>query len=645
MSESIDLIVSDGLSGGRAWATYRRKPNGSLARVKSPRLPLRATREEAEHDLDLWLSNRVYDGAFARLRQSGCTLPEDLPGDHAEEVDQMAVAEHSAPNTTEPYTIDALPIDRIQVVAGNNPREAFAEDKLQELAESIREHGVLQPLVVRRSKSPPIDQAMLAESRRHHVDDGLQRELVQRDLETVVKAGGRAYVHHVSYACDREVYRDEGLKMGYDVEFGEQEGLASSVLVTLRPIGEPRYQLVAGERRLRAAKLAGLTTVPVRVVDVADDQVLRLSLEENLRREDLNPIEQARALARLNRELGVKQSEIAAAIHSSQPAVANKMRLLELPEDVQARIISGELSEAHGVALARFKEHPKVASELAELAIANRYTSKQLDDGLPYAWDLERASAVKSLYLAPFDRKACAQCTHYRAKSGGYCLEPSCYEAKVAEAKAAKEAAVAKAVEEARAAGDKLPTTQQLGHESYDYKSLRYSSAPEGCKGEACEKRIQALDEYSQADDKRIWVCTDLKCWKRLEAAATRSANKAKKADVEAKLKRIAELCAKLDHVDALGVEADIGRRELAVLAAYAVKAVSSSALEEACKAAGIDSRAAWQGKSQVAWFAGLPRNTIVRVALEAILRYEQTERLKEFTSAGTYASDYYLEG
>ena len=156
--------------------------------------------------------------------------------------------------------IDRIRKNRLQ------PRRRFDADKLQELAESIRQNGVLQPLLVRA------------------VDDG--------------------------------------------------------------------YELVAGERRLRAAKLAGCRVVPVVVREAVDDrESLKLALLENVQREDLNPIDEALGYKRLLEEFGMTQQELAERLGKSRSAIANTIRLLALPQELQTKVEKGELSAGHARAL------------------------------------------------------------------------------------------------------------------------------------------------------------------------------------------------------------------------------------------------------------------------------------------------------
>jgi ParB family chromosome partitioning protein len=112
-----------------------------------------------------------------------------------------------------------------------------------------------------------------------------------------------------------------------------------------------RFEIVAGERRWRAAQIAGLLKVPVHVSDVADDKLLQTALIENIQREDLNPIEEALAYRRLAEDAGLTQEAIAASVGKDRASVANHLRLLKLPEQVRARVASGEVSMGHARAL------------------------------------------------------------------------------------------------------------------------------------------------------------------------------------------------------------------------------------------------------------------------------------------------------
>ncbi len=159
----------------------------------------------------------------------------------------------------------SLPISQVQPGL-NQPRKRFTDASLAELADSIHQHGIIQPLTVRR------------------------------------------------------------LASGY-------------------------YQIIAGERRWRAAKLAGLTEVPAIIIEADDKKVMELGLIENLQREDLNPMEEAKGYKVLMEVHGLTQEEVARRMGKSRPTVANAVRLLSLPESVQQMLEEGDLSAGHARAL------------------------------------------------------------------------------------------------------------------------------------------------------------------------------------------------------------------------------------------------------------------------------------------------------
>ena len=173
------------------------------------------------------------------------------------------------PKTAESSSVDTVDID---LIAPNpeQPRARFDPVALEELADSIREHGVLQPVLVTQLRSD---------------------------------------------------------------------------------IGMTTYQLIAGERRLQAARMAGVTRMPVIVKEAAGTELLEIALVENLQREDLNPLEEASAFKRLSDEFGMTQEQIAKRVGRSRTAVANTLRLLALEEDIRVSLASGQISEGHARAL------------------------------------------------------------------------------------------------------------------------------------------------------------------------------------------------------------------------------------------------------------------------------------------------------
>ncbi len=170
------------------------------------------------------------------------------------------------------------------------PRTRMDEGALYELAESIKAQGIMQPILVRRLEAA----------------DGLQRL--------------------------------RALQGGADVD-------------AMTRGDRPVYEIIAGERRFRAARLAGLDNVPVLVRDVGDEAAAAMSLIENMQREDLNPLEEAQGLQRLVKEFGLTHEQAAQAVGRSRSAASNLLRLLQLTEPVQTMLMAGDLEMGHARAL------------------------------------------------------------------------------------------------------------------------------------------------------------------------------------------------------------------------------------------------------------------------------------------------------
>ena len=154
-----------------------------------------------------------------------------------------------------------------------------------------------------------------------------------------------------------------------------QHGLIQPI--TVRKIDGGYYQIIAGERRWRAARAAGLTEIPVRVVEADDRRAMELALVENLQREDLNPIEEARGYRTLMQEYGLTQEDAAAAVGKSRPAVANALRLLGLSDAAQRLVEDGTLSAGHARALLPIRDETallEAARTVAEKRLSVRQT-------------------------------------------------------------------------------------------------------------------------------------------------------------------------------------------------------------------------------------------------------------------------------
>ena len=207
-----------------------------------------------------------------------------------------------------------LPIDLI-AVNRRQPRRSFSEDELQELAASIRALGVVQPVVVR-----PLQPAAPAAA-------------------------------------------------GSSAAPGASPG---------EPAPAPHFELIAGERRLRAARLAGLDHIPALVRPADEVASLEIALAENVAREDLNSIEEAQAYAALVDEFGLTQQRVGELVGRSRVAVTNLLRLLELPDDAQRMIEQGELTEGHGRALLGLPDHGQ-RRKVARLVVTEGLTVRQTE--------------------------------------------------------------------------------------------------------------------------------------------------------------------------------------------------------------------------------------------------------------------------
>lgn len=155
-----------------------------------------------------------------------------------------------------------------------------------------------------------------------------------------------------------------------------QHGLLQPL--TVRPLADGTYQLVAGERRWRASRLAGLDEVPVIVREMNDREAAEIALIENLQREDLNPMEEAVGLSTLMETYGLTQEETAKAVSKSRPAVTNALRLLHLPGAVRDLVGSGQLSAGHARAILSFAdEEQQVAA--AKAAVENGWSVREVE--------------------------------------------------------------------------------------------------------------------------------------------------------------------------------------------------------------------------------------------------------------------------
>ena len=155
-----------------------------------------------------------------------------------------------------------------------------------------------------------------------------------------------------------------------------EHGVIQPLLV--RPLPTGGYQLVAGERRWRASRMAGLGEVPVVIRELSDHEAMELALIENLQRQDLNPMEEALGYRSLMEEYQMTQEEVAKAIGKSRPAIANSLRLLAVPQQVVDLIREGKLSAGHGRALLALEEESAIL-EAAQTAVKKHWTVREIE--------------------------------------------------------------------------------------------------------------------------------------------------------------------------------------------------------------------------------------------------------------------------
>ncbi|HIY33623.1 MAG TPA: ParB/RepB/Spo0J family partition protein [Candidatus Eubacterium faecigallinarum] len=155
-----------------------------------------------------------------------------------------------------------------------------------------------------------------------------------------------------------------------------QHGVLQPLLV--RPLPEGGYQLVAGERRWRASKMAGLKEVPVVIKELSDVETMEIAIIENLQREDLNPIEEAEGLQALIDRCGFTQEDVAVSVGKSRSAIANSLRLLKLPQEVRDMTRNGEITAGHARALLAF-DNEAMIYEAAQNIIKNNLSVREVE--------------------------------------------------------------------------------------------------------------------------------------------------------------------------------------------------------------------------------------------------------------------------
>lgn len=186
----------------------------------------------------------------------------------------------------------------------------------------------------------------------------------------------------------------------------KEHGLIQPLIVTPAPDStpaEPRYQLIAGERRWNAAKLAGLERVPVIVRGATPQEMLELALVENIQRADLNPLEEANAYRQLTDDFGLTQEQVAAKVGKDRATVANALRLLKLPEDIQAALAAESITEGHARALLTITD-PRRQKALLRTVIQDGYSVRQTEEAARRAGEKAKAHPTRTKKSAGEDQ-------------------------------------------------------------------------------------------------------------------------------------------------------------------------------------------------------------------------------------------------
>ncbi|WNW12596.1 ParB/RepB/Spo0J family partition protein [Pseudomonas sp. DTU_2021_1001937_2_SI_NGA_ILE_001] len=168
--------------------------------------------------------------------------------------------------------------------------------------------------------------------------------------------------------------------------------------IVIRPIDNGRYEIIAGERRWRASQQAGVETIPAMVRDVPDEAAIAMALIENIQRENLNPVEEAMALQRLQQEFQLTQQEVADAVGKSRVSVANLLRLITLPEAIKTMLSHGDLEMGHARALLGLPEDRQV--EGARHVVARGLTVRQTE-ALVRQWLTDKPAAAETPRVDP----------------------------------------------------------------------------------------------------------------------------------------------------------------------------------------------------------------------------------------------------
>ncbi|WP_407640892.1 ParB/RepB/Spo0J family partition protein [Bifidobacterium commune] len=317
---------TDGGSAKKSTSKRTNIPRETLSTRTSKRRMMPSLKEGVAHPSDLFFGDAVDEQTKTTAAKNGKTL--DVASDKTQENNdgRSAATTKKASNETDEskelrpvqggYLVE-LKLDQIGPNV-NQPRTIFDEDELKELAESLKEVGILQPIVVRKR---PENQK--ASQNTVPVVDGASKRIQQ--------------------SMDSE------------------------------------YELIMGERRWRASHLAGLKTIPAIVKTTTDDEMLRDALLENLHRVALNPLEESAAYQQMMEDFGLTQEQLSKSVSKSRSQIANMLRLLNLPASVQKKVAAGVLSAGHARALLGLSDEEEM-EKLANRIIAEGLSVRSTEE-------------------------------------------------------------------------------------------------------------------------------------------------------------------------------------------------------------------------------------------------------------------------
>ncbi|MGI5839307.1 MAG: ParB/RepB/Spo0J family partition protein [bacterium] len=305
---------------------------------------------------------------------------------------------------------------------------------------------------------------------------------------------------------------------------------------------EPSFRIIAGERRWRAAKLAGLAEVPVTVADITPEQEAQVMLIENLQREDLDPIDEARAFASLTQEHGWKQTELAEKLGCSQAHIANRIRLLKLPAQLQENISAGIMPHSVGKELVTFAQLPTVMKDIVK-KVEDANKQKQtigisiIDHAKRQAWNSTKPLHHGGYPDPIFDLKSCEQCNEriFLSEPWGKdnkfprCLNDKCWEQKQAAAEAEKKEARRQKL--AKGAADAVIDISKLDYGNYHYLERAKFDTME-C--EHCENVKLGAYRPDASDREPEKICINTACFGKKTSTAEKEERRREKLRREA---------------------------------------------------------------------------------------------------------------